>query len=429
MARKKGESSTSRRLAIYTSYKEKSKRKIIEELIDAFDEIEFLKKSKRRLERELKKYKNSNTPSSANKHLRKNTAELKAKKRTKRGAPKGHKGNTLILTPKNIINLTSEDCGKCNSKNIKPTGYTKKRIVICYQKAKTVVKQYNQQEALCFDCGELSLVEHKDIPEKGIYDTAIQALVNYYKFKARLPLNIVRDVMNNVHGVPMTEPTVLEITRRASTKLESEYKQLEKEIRGSKVVNADETSHSVKGVNQWIWVFCNTLFTLFKFNKERGGNIVEQTLGADFKGGIVSDGWKTYSNYSEKHNVLHQRCWDHIRREVKYECKKKHPDLYKWCCEIYFMVKKSKEYKQEARRIKAHEKCKVQLSLLITHMRAHKNLKKLTTKIENGKERWFTCILHPELPMSNNEAERSIRPFVIIRKIIGCLRSELGTKN
>lgn len=30
--------------------------------------------------------------------------------------------------------------------------------------------------------------------------------------------------------------------------------------------------------------------------------------------------------------------------------------------------------------------------------------------------------------MDNNEAERSLRPFVIMRKIIGCLRSEIGVR-
>ncbi len=31
--------------------------------------------------------------------------------------------------------------------------------------------------------------------------------------------------------------------------------------------------------------------------------------------------------------------------------------------------------------------------------------------------------------MDNNEAGRSLRSFVIIMKIIGCLRSEIGMKN
>ena len=334
-------------------YKDFSKDELLDKLADKIIENEKLRK-------ELKKYKNANTPSSSNKHLKENTQGLKAKKGAKRGAPKGHKGLTLKLPPVDItIPVTTNKCSYCYSTNIEPTGYIKKKKVICHIKAKTIVKQYNQYEFRCLDCGSLTLAAHKDIPEKGIYDKNIQSLVNYYKFKARLPHNLVVDVMNNIHGVPMTEPTSLEITRRASDKLEPFYNKLEEEIKQADVVHGDETSHSVMGVNHWIWVFCNSLLSLFKFKKERGGDIVEKTIGKDFKGKIVSDGWATYTAYTRKNKIAHQRCWDHLRREVKFECKKKHPDLYKWCCDIYYMVKKGKNYKRKKRRHDMYEKCKV----------------------------------------------------------------------
>lgn len=398
-----------------------------DELIDIIMEKE---KRIKNLERELRKYKNPNTPSSANKHIKENTQGLRAKKGAKRGAPKGHKGATFEWPASDIvIPVTTDHCGACYSFNIEPTGYVKTKKVICHIKEKVIVKEYHQYEMRCLDCFLLTLSTHKDIPEKGIYDRSIQSLVNYYKFKARLPHNLVIDVMNNIHGVPMTEPTSLEITRRASNKLEPLYNQLEEDIKHSDVVNGDETSHSVMGINYWIWVFCNTLLSLFKFKKERGGDIVEKTLGEDFDGGIVSDGWSTYRLYSEKKGVKHQRCWDHLKREVKFECKEKHPDLYKWCLDIRRMVKIGKGYKQEKRRRDMYKKCKAELNMFITHMKAHRNLRKLATKIENGGDKWFTCILHPELPMDNCEAERSIRPFVLIRKIIGCLRSKIGMRN
>lgn len=419
------------------SHSDKKKRELIEELFkkdkvieDKDKAIEDKDKVIEKLEKELKKFKNANTPSSANKHLKFDTQGLKAKRGAKRGAPKGHKGATFVW-PKvdKIIDLFVNKCGQCKTKNIKPTGYVKVKKVICLIKPKIVIKEYRQHEFVCFKCNTLTLATHKDIPEKGIYDKNIQSLVNYFKFKGRVPLEGTVDIMKNIFGVPMTRPTALAITRRASDKLEPYYNQLEEEIKNSDIVQPDETSHSVKGINHWIWVFCNSLFTLFKIQKERGGDIVEKTLGKDFSGKLVSDGWATYSVYTEKNKIIHQRCWDHLRREVKFECKKKHPDLYKWCCDIYSMVKKGKKYKQEKRRNDIYEKCKPELTMLISHMKAHTNLRKIAKKIENGGDKWFACILYPELPMNNNEAERSIRPFVIMRKIIGCLRSNIGIKN
>ena len=64
-----------------------------------FEENIKLKERVDYLEKELAKYKNSNTPSSANKHLKENTKGQKAKKGAKRGAPKGHKGTTRKQVP------------------------------------------------------------------------------------------------------------------------------------------------------------------------------------------------------------------------------------------------------------------------------------------------------------------------------------------
>ncbi len=42
---------------------------------------------------------------------------------------------------------------------------------------------------------------------------------------------------------------------------------------------------------------------------------------------------------------------------------------------------------------------------------------------------FFTCFRHPKVPPTNNQAERSLRPVVIMRKIIHGTRSEKGLEN
>ena len=404
------------------SLEEKSKEELIHDYIELY-------KEKKKLEKELKKYKNSNTPSSANKHIKPNTQGLKAVNGAKRGAPIGHKGSTLILPAANqFIPVTTHTCSNCHGHNVMPTGYVKKRKVICLQKLKMLIKEYAQEEVRCLDCGSLTLARHEDIPEKGIYDKTIQSLVNYFRFRARLPYNRLVDVMKNIFLVPMTEPTAMEITRRASKKLEPQYRALEEYIKNCDVVHADETSQSVNGVNHWVWVFCNALMSLFKVHDKRGGDIVEKTLGKDFVGKLVVDGWTTYKAYSNDHDVLLQRCWSHGHTETKFECKEKHPDLYKWHCDIYEMAKKGKLYKQKKRRQGMFTKCKTELTMWIASAKAHRDLRKLATKIENGGDDWFTAVLHPEVPLDNNEAERSIRPWRVMEKIMGCLRSDAGIR-
>jgi hypothetical protein len=42
---------------------------------------------------------------------------------------------------------------------------------------------------------------------------------------------------------------------------------------------------------------------------------------------------------------------------------------------------------------------------------------------------FFTCFRHPKVPPTNNQAERSLRPVVIMRKIVQGTRSEQGLEN
>jgi transposase len=411
-----------------SDYEKKSKEEIIDEFFEEVkkrdEEIERLKNEKEKLEKELKKYKNPNTPSSAQ-HFEAKPASRATGKR--RGAPEGHTGATLVLPePVEIIPVRAQECENCHGTHIEPTGTVRKRTVMTLVKPHVRILRYDCEEVRCLNCHTLTLAKHEGLPEKGMYDKTIQSLVNFFKFKARMPHALIVDTMNNIFGVPMTEPTSLEITRRASQKLAPQYEKLQKKIRKEDVVHADETSHSIMGDNHWIWIFCNAAMTLFKFNKERGGPIVEQTLGKDFKGKLVSDGWQTYTTYTKDNKIVHSRCWAHPLREVKFECKLKHPDLYSWFCDIYHLVEKGRAYAQKKRRLHMWEKCKGELAMWVATAKTHTNLRKLAGLIENGGEDWLTPILYPEVPLTNNEGERSLRPFVILRKIMGCLRSETG---
>jgi transposase len=401
-----------------------SKEEIIRKFLELEKENEELKKQKEALEKELRKYKNPNTPSSAQYFEAK--PESRATGRP-RGAPKGHKGATLNLPePDEIIPVLARECLQCHGTNTEPTGTIRKKSVVRLLNPKVRILRYDCEEIRCLDCHTLTLAKHEDIPEAGIYDKTIQSLVNFFKFKARMSHSIIVDAMNNIFGVPMTEPTSLEITKRASKKLAPKYENLQKKIRKADVVHADETSLRVMGINHWIWVFCNQFMTLFRFNKERGGSIVENTLGKNFKGKLVTDGWQTYNTYTEENGVVHSRCWAHSLREIKFECKKEYPNLYEWYCDIYQLVEKGRAYKQKKRRLRMWDKCKAELSMWVTTAKTHKNLRKLAGLIENGGDDWLTPILYPKVPLDNNEGERSLRPFVIDGKIMGCLRSETG---
>lgn len=399
---------------IYTSL---SKEKLIKKLLEKDKRIE-------ELERELKKYKNANTPSSTLKYTKASTQGFRSKKGARHGAPKGHHANTQVLgNPIKIISVFAKECGHCHSKRIELTKYTKLRKIITIN---ANVIGYLLYEARCLDCSRLTIPSYPDLPESGIYDKKILAIVCYLKIKGRMPFQVISEFMKHIMNIPMSGTTAYNIVKKISSKLKPEYEKIHLQIQQADVVGGDETSLSVQGINHWVWVFCTKLLTFFKIIKDRGGTIVEDVLGKTFQGSLVSDGWKTYGVYCRDYKVRHGRCWAHGKREIKFECKADYHDIYKWYGDIYKLVKKAKSYKKLETRKKYYEKCRLELKRWVASAKAYTKLRKLAQKIENGGDAWFTCILYPEIPMDNNESERSIRPFVIQEKIMGCLRSDEG---
>src|SRR3989339_2255951 len=96
--------------------KKKSKDELVDDLYDSLVEIDKLK-------RELRKYKNPNTPPSAHPHLK--PAFTKAVEVTshKRGAPKNHVGtNRARKETPNERYIFGEECPNCHSKRFEVVG-------------------------------------------------------------------------------------------------------------------------------------------------------------------------------------------------------------------------------------------------------------------------------------------------------------------
>jgi hypothetical protein len=54
------------------------------------------------------------------------------------------------------------------------------------------------------------------------------------------------------------------------------------------------------------------------------------------------------------------------------------------------------------------------------------DLKRLLKHVANHRDEWLVFLREPEVPATNNHAERMLRPAVITRKIGGCNKTLLG---
>ena len=81
-----------------------------------------------------------------------------------------------------------------------------------------------------------------------------------------------------------------------------------------------------------LWSFSTPKVRYFLHRPGRSKRVVEEVLGDEFEGVLVSDFYGAYNVYQGPH----QRCWTHLLRDI-HQLKEQHPqneDLAKWSQQV-----------------------------------------------------------------------------------------------
>lgn len=403
-------------------YEDLDKDKILDEVVDLVLEIDKLK-------RKLRKYENPHTPSSKQGFEKPQAQGITVGRKPGKNYEYQRTTRPADIPNTPPITVTAEMNPSNGNKNIIETGYYVERTITDI-KIEKIVTRYKLLEYQDLNTTEVFFAKHPNVPEKGIFGKNIIALANSLHFEHRVTLAGVADIFTNVADISMTAPTVLELCNRAVEMATPTYEDIQVKLQESPVANADETGSNQNGKSEWLWGFFTPVLAFFVFNQQRGGDIVEKVL-KNFNGILGCDGWVTYKIFSEKKGILLQRCWAHLIREVKKNCKDVNElnDAYIWICDMFEEIQKLRKIKSKKIRQKGYDKLVAEMDAWAQIYYVHDGMKEIVNKVRNGKEFWFTCVLYPEVEPTNNAAERGLRKYVVIQKIIGCLRSEQGKRN
>jgi transposase len=226
------------------------------------------------------------------------------------------------------------------------------------------------------------------------------------------------------------------ILEREATKLLPEYQDIDKRINNDPTVHIDETGYpvqkSIQGKFGWVKTSSKSFDTLFLLGQSRGGGVAEK-LYTNHDQILITDDYPVYKNLSKKHGL----CYAHPKRkfrdlaesrameeDVQRHCK----EFYERFCIFYDEVKTitTTPYDQGERREKA-DAMRIAIRLLceVSSMDPKKMITLKKTFLKNT-ENYLLCIKEEDVPMTNNKAERSIRPIVMKRKISFGSRTDKG---
>jgi len=408
---------------MFLSARDKLKRLFKKDLIEI---ILQLQKKIIELENELKKYKNSNTPPSSNKHLKPNTKGKKSKPGSKRGAPKGHKGTTRKQTIDRREVIDADNCPKCGSDNLEDEKVLKRVVEEIPEPVIPETVENEIHKKVCLDCGHRFIPEHNTVPLKGKFGINIIILVIFIKFLLRGVLRKTAKFLGTGFALKLTPASVNAIVGRVAGAACKEYDELKERIRTSDIVYVDETSFSVLGDNQWVWIFRTICDILLVVRPCRGSPVLKEILALDYKGKVICDCWRAYNFLG-----ILQRCWSHLLRKAK-EFKEtvsgRH--LYKRLKAMFKEIKRfNKTNPTPEERAAKYDTMTKELKATIKYYSRYDELKAIITYIGNNIGNWFTCVKYEGIEPTNNFAEQALRETVIVRKIIRAFRSENGKQN
>jgi transposase len=263
------------------------------------------------------------------------------------------------------------------------------------------------------------------------------SLIAYLRKRCHLPLGVIQDYLTVVYQLTISEGAIVYALDTVAGKGLPVYEGLQTAIRGSPVVHADETGHRENGKNGYDWSFSTPSVHFLTYRKTRGQVVVEEVLGEEFDGILISDFYGGYNIYAG----FHQRCWVHLLRDM-HKLTSDNPEdkeLACWAAAVYAMYKEACTWPGPAETTPAGKA--VQERIEKQHEFEHRLLQVckpyvgtdtpqriLCGRVMRFLPELFTFIRYEGVSADNNAAERMIRDTVVARKISGGTRSEKGSQ-
>ena len=257
----------------------------------------------------------------------------------------------------------------------------------------------------------------------------------------------------NRQGLMLSRQTMSNwLLRCAADWLKPVYDVLHEQLVKRDLLHADETELQVlrepdrkAQSKSYMWLYrtsgdADHPIVLYEYQAGRSGDYPKAFLEG-FKGYLQTDG---YAGYHSVENAIHAGCWAHARRKfdeaVKAQPKgKRSPTAEQgvaYCSKLFELEKEytKKELSFEERKQQRLERSKPILDAMLawsnTRNAAPKSkLGMALTYLRNQWDDLNRFLLDGRIELSNNRAERSIKPFVMSRKNFLFANTPLGAKS
>lgn len=260
-------------------------------------------------------------------------------------------------------------------------------------------------------------------PKTGM---GVQALAVSLRSEYKMTWEAISRYFETHAGMHITPSGVAQMVARLAERSKPGVAEIEAEIRSSPFAHLDETGWPEDGFGRWGWVAATPKATRFLIAPTRSRAEVDALLGGSYKGHVVSDFLKVYT---EDDTRLHQLCWAHLIREAKSVAELDPKPTTVEFRDHLVTIYRSALPAQATQDAGMKHGIRVALGRLAAdkHFGRHPEVARLQRRIDLEFHGLLAFLDIPGLPADNNHAEREIRSLVLTRKISGGTRSPRGS--
>ncbi len=248
--------------------------------------------------------------------------------------------------------------------------------------------------------------------------TLIASLAVRYRMSRAKIQEFLRDWVGTELGIGMIDRCVREAGIASLPVVEELVEQLQE----SEILHLDElrqqrrrlTPWYVNGKLHWLWVAITSNTAVFHIGSRRKEELVHLVTEA-FVGWLVTDGYKAY-----RHKKKRQRCLAHLIRKaiaISGAVEQKAAQIGQWILtDLKDLIEAIADNSANCQSLIGAIKRRLCRVCHLGEQAEHPKLRALAREILNDWDAIVAFVHHPELPPTNNEAERALRHAVIARR-------------
>lgn len=236
----------------------------------------------------------------------------------------------------------------------------------------------------------------------------------------------VAELLGTYFGIRVSHGALVQSSVRLAQRGARTYEALIEAARASPAVHTDDTGWRIDGVTAWLWVFATAELTLYRIDRRRGAGVVEDVLGADFEGWLVSDGLPALDSLG----LWRAQCLGHLIRRCAELIATPgaigvwYPLAIMRTLQAVIALRKRRDELASSTYRRHSRVLERELDSLLRCRSSIPDYERLRRHMVKHRDQLLVCLYDIHVEPTNNLAERELRGAVVIRKLGGCNRSE-----